>query len=223
MKLFEEMKLKRRELLAGFLGGLVLCVTGSVGCAVAAMTWIQIGLSLLATLLPTLPGIIAGFAKLVGKTLTAAQLAKIQTIFSNIANILMQVEAAIQSFEQNPVGSVLTEIKNLLNSLVATLNIQSILNDLGITDPATVAKLTSIINVILGLATDILNILPATTISADGTLHIAPSKKNAALAASLTPSAIAAKLNAAIWVKTVNPEVDAIFEQIKAVPVTVQK
>ena len=217
------MKLHRREMLAGFLGGLVLCLTGSVGCAVAVMTWVQIGLSLLATLLPTLPGIINGFAKLVGKTLTAAQLAKIQAIFSHVADILSQVEAAIQSFEQNPVGSVITEVKNLLNALVATLNVQNILTDLGITDPATVAKLTSIINVILGLATDILNILPATTMGADGTLHVAATKKNVALAASLTPSAFAAKLNAAIWVKTANPEVDAVFATIKAVPVTVQK
>jgi hypothetical protein len=215
MKLFEEMKMNRRALLSGMLGGLILCVTGSVGCAAMAMTWISLGLSLLATLLPTIPGIISGFAALVGKTLTAAQLAKIQAIFAHITDILTQVQAAIQNFENNPVGSVLTEVKNLLNSLVASLNITAILNDLGITDSATVAKLSSIINVVLGLATDILNIIPSVAAGAS-------KEVTKQISAAMSPQAVAARLNAAIWVKTERPDVDAIFEKIQAIPVVVK-
>src|ERR1700689_4787194 len=99
MELIQDMKIRRRELLAGFLGGLILCMTGSVGCAASAMTWVSLGLSLIATLLPTIPSIVAGFASLIGKSLTAAQLAKIQSIFNGITNILQQVQTAIQNFE----------------------------------------------------------------------------------------------------------------------------
>ena len=71
------------DVLAGAFGGVVLFLTGSVGCGVAAMTWISIGLSLIATLLPTIPGIVGAFASLVGKTLTPAQLAEYQPLFDN--------------------------------------------------------------------------------------------------------------------------------------------
>src|SRR5271169_1230851 len=139
----------RRKFLGMAIGLYAAVAVGLSSCGAAVMTWISLGLSLIGTLAPTIPGIIQGFASLVGKTLTAAQLAKLQSIFNGITDLLTQIRTAITNFEANPVGTVLTEIKTLLTTLQNSLNITNILNDLGISDTGTVAKLTGIINTIL--------------------------------------------------------------------------
>lgn len=213
----------RRKFLAMAVGMYAGIAMGLSACGAAVMTWISLGLSLIGTLAPTIPGIIQGFASLVGKTLTAAQLAKLQSIFNGITDLLTQIRTAITNFEANPVGTVLTEIRTLLTTLQNSLNLTNILNDLGISDTGTVAKLTGIINTIFGLATTILSVLPTISVDAAGTAIITaqPIPKN--IAKNLQPVAFAQSLNHALWTPCGNKDVDAAFESITAVPVTIKK
>lgn len=190
-------------------------------CAATALTWVQIGLSLIATLAPTIPGIIAAFAKLVGKTLTAAQQAKIAGYFTKVTDLLTQIQQQITAFEANPVSGTISIIKQLVTDLQSVLNLQTILADLNITDSATVQKITGIVNTILGIATDILGVLPALKITAQGGMTVNQGLVPPDIAKTLNPKIVAQKLNAALWATTGNTEVDAIFEQVKTVPVTV--
>lgn len=213
----------RRKFLGMAVGMYSAIALGLSACGVAAMTWVSLGLSLIGTLAPTIPGIINGFASLVGKTLTAAQQAKLVSIFNGVTDLLTQIKTAITNFEANPIGTILTEVKTLLTTLQSSLNISAILNDLQISDTGTVAKITGIINTILGLATTILTYLPVVNVTAAGATTLSTAKIPGSVLKDSSPEAFATRLNYALWTPSGNSDVDAAFASVKTVPVHVTK
>lgn len=210
------MKWNRREMLAGMLAMFAVMLSGVsilAGCGAAALPWITMGLNLLATLLPTLPSLIAAFGNLIGKNiLTAAQIAKLTQIFTGVQNLFQQVQADLTAFETSSDPTLIAKIQDLLNQIKTQLS--TIITDVQITDPATVAKITAIANAFIDLASNILLLLP--TVAANGKLMAKHISK--AQLAKLTPEAWASRFNEAVHKPSGNPALDAAFEKVKAEP-----
>jgi hypothetical protein len=198
--------------LAGAVIGLA-AMGGFAGCGVATATWVTMGLGLLTAVIPTIPSLITAVAGLVGTVLTAAQVAKLTTIFNGIGDLFSQIQADIQKFQSTNDTTLVATIRDLLTQLQGMLNVQQILTDVQITNPALVAKITTAVNQFLGLVSGILAILPAVT---GGKLVEKPA--TSAQLATLEPKAWAAQFNAAMAATNgKDPAVDAAFSGVKAV------
>jgi hypothetical protein len=199
---------------AKFLLVLVLSVSlVSMGCAVGgAATWINMGLNLITTLLPTIPSLIAAISGLVGKNvLTQAQVDKLTQVFTGVQQLFQQAQTALTQYEANSDPTLITKIQDILNQVKTSLS--NVLTDVQITDPATVAKITLIVNSFIDLANNILAILPTVT---NG--KVTARKVTHGQMAQVTPEAWAARFNEAVQKPSGNTALDAAFSQVHAVP-----
>jgi len=188
---------------------------GFVGCGVPVATWIQMGLGLINTVLPTIPSIIAAFQGLTGKGLTPAQVAKLQAIFTGAQDLFSQALALVQQYQAHNDNTLIAKIQDILNQLKTTLNLQQILADVQVSNPAVVAKITTVVNSFIELANDVLIILPS--VSPTGQVHAR--KVSQAQMARLQPTVWAARFNASLATSNgKDAEVDAAFASVKAVP-----
>lgn len=130
-----------------------------MGCGMGAAAWIGLALNLVAAALPTIEPIIAGFLALIGKTLTAAQAAKIQAVFQAVSQQFLIIQADLQKISSDP--TIIAAIKDAIAAAQADL--QQLLATIGISDPATLTKITDIVNGFLDELTAILNYLPVLT------------------------------------------------------------
>ena len=194
---------------------LILFLSTSVvtmGCGTPVATWVSLGISLLNTILPTIPALITGIESLLGQTLTAAQVAKLTTIFQGASDLLTQALTALNTYEANPQATTIQQIQTILTQVKA--NLSNIVADVGITDAATATKIQAIAQTFIDLAQSILNILP--TVTAEGKLHakkLSQQQLNA-----VTPQIWAAQFNSVIKAPSGSAAVDNAFKNVKAVP-----
>jgi len=213
------MKPDRRKFL-GLLGSAMIVLSaagGFSGCGVAVATWIQMGLGLINTILPTIPSLITAFQGLTGKGLTDAQVAKLTSVFNGAHDLFSQALTFVQQYQANNDPNLITKIQDLLNQIKTSLNLQQLLADLQVTNAAVVSKITVVVNSFIELVNDVLIILPSVTPT--GQVHA--KRVSEAQMARLKPEAWAARFNGALASsKGQNAEVEAAFSNVKAVPVT---
>jgi hypothetical protein len=177
----------------------------------AALPFITMGLNLIGTILPTIPSIIAAISSLTGHTISAASVAKLTQVLSGVQDLFSQAQSALIAYQQNADPTLIAKIQDLLGQVKTRM--QAILTDVQITDQATVAKILSIANSFIDLANNILVILPSV---ANG--KVQAKRVSKAQLAQVSSNAWAAKFNAAVKVKTSNPEVEKAFANVVAVP-----
>ena len=179
-------------------------------CGAAALPFITMGLNLIATILPTIPSIIAAISSLTGKTIPAAAVAKITQIFVGVQDLFKQAQSALTQYQANNDPTLITKIQDILGQVKASLG--NVLVDVQITDQATIAKISLIVNSFVDLANNILAILPTVV---NG--KVVAKKVSHAQQTQITPKAWAAKFNQAAHSPSGNADVDSAFERVTAV------
>jgi hypothetical protein len=193
--------------------GLACLLVFSLGCGVAIATWISLASNLIATVLPTIPGLIASFGALGGKTLTPAQVARLTGVFQGVSDLFSQANQLVAQYQANPDPSTVAKVRGLVTQIQTRLS--SVLADLQITDAATVAKIQASIDAFTALANSILTVLPTVTGGKVTARHVSRAQMK-----EITPEAWAAKFNQSMQKRTGNALVDGAFANVKAVPVT---
>jgi hypothetical protein len=180
-------------------------------CAAAALPFITMGLNLIGTILPTIPSIIAAISGLTGKTIPSTEVNKLTQIFVGVQDLFKQAQDALNQYQASNDTTLITKIQDILNQVKTRL--ASALADTQITDPATVSKITLVVNSFVDLANNILAILPQVV---NG--KAVARKVSRAQRAQVTPEAWAKKFNAAAHSPSGNAAVDAAFSKVNAVP-----
>lgn len=188
------------------------------GCAgIPIATFVSMGLQLIGTVLPTIPGILAAFGTLVGKTISPAQVAQITAVFTGVGDLFQQAESSLNQFNANNDPTLIAKIQDILRQIKARL--VALLPDVQIKDAATLAKITSIVNAFVDLANNILTILPQTV---NGKLQ--PRKVSHAQLQAVTAESWAKKFNLVVGAPVARvrgaeyvPDVDVAFANVRAV------
>jgi hypothetical protein len=207
----------RRQMIASSVFGMAAVLLGApffVGCGVAgALPVITLGLNLVGTILPTIPGIIASISTLAGHgVLTQAQVAKLTAVFTGVQSLFQEAESTLTTLQSNNDPTLIAKIKDIMTQIQTQLS--TVLTDVQITDPGTVTKITAIVNSFIDLAANVLTILPVVS---NGKIVAAKKPTNAQMR-SVTPEAWAERFNRAIALPSGNPIADAAFAPVKAVP-----
>ncbi len=205
--------MNRRQFSKTAIAGLLLAYVGRflAACGVAALPFITMGLNLIGTILPTIPGIIAAIGSLTGHTIPPAASAKLTQIFSGVQDLFVQAEQALNQYQQNNDPTLITKIQDILNQV--KLRLSNVLADTQITDAATVTKITSLVTTFVDLANTILGILP-TVVGG----KVVARKVSRAQMATVTPEAWSAKFNRAAQAPSGSTAVDDAFKNVVAVP-----
>lgn len=183
-------------------------LTGCAGLPVA--TFVSMGLQLVGTVLPTIPGILAAFGALSGKVLTEAQVAQITAVFRGVGDLFTQAESALNQFNANNDPTLIAKIQDILAQIKTRLS--AMLADVQVKDAAVLAKITSVTNAFIDLANNILTILPQVV---NGKLQAR--KVSHAKLAQVTPEGWATRFNRSVGTPVGHAEVDAAFANVKAV------
>jgi hypothetical protein len=181
-----------------------------VACGIAVGTFVSMGLTLISTVLPTIPGILAAFGSLTGKTISAAQVAQLTAVFQGVADLFRQAETALNQFNANNDPTLIAKIQDILGQVKTSLG--NVLADIQIKDPATLAKITSVVNSFVDLANNILTILPQVI---NGKLQAR--KVSHAQMAQVTPEGWSSRFNQSVGKPTGNNDVDLAFSNVRAV------
>jgi len=201
---------RRHFIRLSFTSLLLLSSKFLMACAgLAVGTFVSMGLQLISTVLPTIPGILAAFGSLTGKTISAAQVAQLTAVFQGAADLFQQAETALNQFNANNDPTLITKIQDILGRIKSSLS--SVLPDLQIKDVATLAKISSVVNSFIDLANNILTILPQVI---NGKL--VARKVSKAQMAKVTPEGWSARFNESVGKPTGNNEVDLAFSNVRA-------
>ena len=206
--------MNRREFGKMSLGGVALLYVAKflTACGIPVATFVSMGLNLIGTVLPTIPGILAAFGNLTGKTITPAQVAQLTAVFQGVGDLFTQAETALNAFNANNDPTLIAKIQDILGQIKTKLS--AVLTDIQIKDVATVSKITSIVNSFIDLANNVLTILPTIV---NGKLQAR--KVSHARVQAATAEAWAPRFNRAVGAPTGSTDVDAAFANVKAVVV----
>lgn len=126
-----------------------------VGCSAA---WI----GALQGMIPTISGIVSAvvsfIAALEGKTVSASFNAAVQKWSANISDLLSQLSTLVKSAASSTTSTLISQIQAVMAQLSTQLS--SILQDTGVTDPSTVAKLEEFVQLAIAAVNAILAIIP---------------------------------------------------------------
>jgi len=209
--------MNRRDAVKRLGVGTLLLALGAVasiipGCGIPAATWITMGLNLIGTVLPTIPGIIAAISTLAGQqVLNQTQVQKLTQVFTGVQSLFQQAYAALNQYQANMDPTLITKIQDIVTQIKTQLS--GVLANVQITDTATVAKITSIINAFTDLANNILVILPSVTAG-----KVTARRVSAAQLKRVTPEIWAAEFNAAAHKPSGSAVVDGAFGTVHAIP-----
>lgn len=193
------------------LAALASGTTFLTGCgAVPVSTFVSMGLQLLGTVIPTIPGIIAALSTLSGKTITAEQVQQLITVFQGVQDLFGQANAALTQFNTNNDPNLIAKIQDVLQQIKSRLS--SVIVDVQIKDPGTIQKVEAVVGAFVDLTNNVLAILPQVV---NGKLVARKVPHARVVAAEAQPWA--ARFNAAVGAPTGNNVVDSAFANVKAV------
>lgn len=174
--------------------------------------WIQLGLNLVATVLPTLPGILGAVSSLTGKTIPAEAATLLTTQFTNVQSLFQTVQADIEAFKQSNDTTLVSKIQTVIGQIQTSL--ASVLKNLSITDAGTVSHIQAVVSSMTLLASDLLAILP---IVSNGKIQArSHGRLQKATLMRVNTKVWAQQFNDTVHVKTDNAEVDSVFATVKA-------
>jgi hypothetical protein len=197
------------------LAGLLVLVLFTAGCSAAWITSVQALLPSLATIISSILAFAAGLA---GKTVSAATLAKVQTLEGDISTELTDASAVITAYKSSQDQSLLGKLAAVFSNVVGSL--QSILRGLDITDTATLSKLTELIDLAIGVAQAIIALIPQVLATLAHRVSLTrdaltAADKAAALHIDNFHKAVCQNYNDIVNAETANPDVNGV---LKALP-----
>jgi hypothetical protein len=206
-----EMKAGNRIWRAGM--AVVLCMT--MMWSACSTNWIQEAEQIVAALIPAASNIVALVAALQGKSISAADLATIQSAGSQAGADLQLIQSLIAAYQKADASAqpgILNQIESSINAVEA--NLQGLLQGLHIKDPATQTKVAAVIGVVLSEVQSLAAVVPivksqpmAALRAADSRGRLSPQAASHAKAP-LTANEFVGSYNATLTAKTGNAELD---------------
>jgi hypothetical protein len=192
---------------------MLLC--GTLVWTACSTTWINEAEEIVAALLPATANLVTLVATLEGKNVSAADLQTIQSAGTQAGADLQLVKSLVTQYQKADASTqpgLLNEIQSAINAVQSTLT--SLLPALHIKDPATQAKITAVIGIVLSEVQSVAAIVPLVDPSASPemmTLAAKQMKKQSPL----TANAFVASYNATMTAKTGNADLDEAAAGLK--------
>jgi hypothetical protein len=185
---------------------LVLC--GTLMWTACSTAWIGEAEQIVAVLIPATANLVTLVATLQGKSVSAADLATIQSAGAQAGADLQLMQSLITQYQKADAAAqpgLLNQIQTAMSAVQANLN--GLLPALHIKDAATQAKVTAVIGILLSEVQSVAAIVPLVNASASPgmmTMAANQTKKQTPL----TASEFVASYNATMAAKTGNTELD---------------
>lgn len=135
-----------------------------IGLAAALMmvacntNWITTAQALLPVAVSMTNGVVTAVLLLENKTITPQDLQKIQDISNQVSNDLSEVQTLITAYQNSSDVTILGKINATIQAALTTEN--QLLTDLHVTDPATVQKITALVEIVTSEISAIEQIIP---------------------------------------------------------------
>jgi hypothetical protein len=126
------------------------------GCGLA--TWIATANQIVPIAGSMAAGVLALIAALSGKTLDPNEVTTLTTVVGAIQKALNDISAMVTEYQATPSTTLLGDIEAATKAVID--NINQFLQDTGITDTATQAKVSAILNLVLNEVTSFASLLP---------------------------------------------------------------
>jgi hypothetical protein len=184
----------------------LLCVT--LMCSACSTAWIGDAEQIVAALIPGIANLVTLVATLSGNNVSAADLQTVQNAGAQAGADLQLMQSLITQYQKADAAArpgLLNQIQAAMSSVQASLN--GLLPALHIEDPATQAKITAVIGILLSEVESVAAIVPL--VSADASPGMmAVAAKQAKKQAPLTASEFVSSYNSTMTAKTGNAELD---------------
>lgn len=179
----------------------ILALAMFVGaCGIAQ--WIKVAQQILPVVLPMVTNLVTAVGLLEGKTVTAADLNTITQVANQVSSDLNLVGQLVDQYQSSPNTTTVEKINTTLAEVSTNLN--NLLPALHISDPATVQKITAIVELVSSEVTSLEQILP--TVSS-GNL----TARQGAVVAPLNASELKKQYNIIVTQSTANSQVNQAF------------
>lgn len=179
----------------------ILALAMFVGaCGIAQ--WIKVAQQILPVVLPMVTNLVTAVGLLEGKTVTAADLNTITQVANQVSSDLNLVGQLVDQYQSSPNTTTVEKINTTLAEVSTNLN--NLLPALHISDPATVQKITAIVELVSSEVTSLEQILP--TVSS-GNL----TARQGAVLAPLNASELKKQYNIIVTQSTANSQVNQAF------------
>jgi hypothetical protein len=184
----------------------MLCTT--LMCSACSTAWIGDAEQIVAALIPGIANLVTLVATLSGNNVSAADLQTVQNAGAQAGADLQLMQSLITQYQKADAAArpgLLNQIQAAMSSVQASLN--GLLPALHIEDPATQAKITAVIGILLSEVESVAAIVPL--VSADASPGMmAVAAKQAKKQAPLTASEFVSSYNSTMTAKTGNAELD---------------
>jgi hypothetical protein len=192
--------------LARWVVALVLCATLTwTACSTA---WIGQAEEIVAALIPAASNLVALVAALEGKSVSAADLQRIQSAGTQAGADLQLIQSLIAEYQKADASAqpgILNQIQVAINTVQSNLN--ALLPALHIQDAATQAKITAVVGIVLSEVQSLAAIVPLVNPS-QPTLAAQTAARVGHPKAPLTAGEFVASYNATMTAKTGNADLD---------------
>ncbi len=179
----------------------ILALAMFVGaCGIAQ--WIKVAQQILPVVLPMVTNLVTAVGLLEGKTVTAADLNTITQVANQVSSDLNLVGQLVDQYQSSPNTTTVEKINTTLAEVSTNLN--NLLPALHISDPATVQKITAIVELVSSEVTSLEQILP--TVSS-GNL----TARQGAVLAPLNASELKKQYDIIVTQSTANSQVNQAF------------
>ena len=184
----------------------VLCAT--LMCSACSTAWIGEAEQIVAALIPGIANLVTLVATLSGNNVSAADLQTVQNAGAQAGADLQQMQSLITQYQKADAAAqpgLLNQIQAAMSSVQSSLN--GLLPALHIKDPATQAKITAVIGILLSEVESVAAIVPLVSANASPGM-MAVAAKQVKKQAPLTASEFVTSYNSTITAKTGNAELD---------------
>jgi len=187
---------------------LTLTLVTALVLTACSTAWIGEAEQIVAALVPAAANIVALFAALQGKSVSASDLETIQTAGSQAGADLQLLQSLIAAYQKADAAAqpgILNQIQAAINAAQSTLN--GLLPALHIKDAATQAKITAVVGIVLSEIQSLATIVPLADASA-APETVVMAAKQLKKQPPLTASEFVASYNATLTAKTGNADLD---------------
>jgi hypothetical protein len=187
---------------------LTLTLVTALVLTACSTAWIGEAEQIVAALVPAAANIVALFAALQGKSVSASDLETIQTAGSQAGADLQLLQSLIAAYQKADAAAqpgILNQIQAAINAAQSTLN--GLLPALHIKDAATQTKITAVVGIVLSEIQSLAAIVPLADASA-APETVVMAAKQLKKQPPLTASEFVASYNATLTAKTGNADLD---------------
>jgi len=142
--------------------GLALVLSGTMILAGCSTNWVQEAEQIVAVMIPGAANLVTLIAMLEGKTVSAADLAMLQSAGTQAGSDMQLIQSLIAAYDKADAATkpaILSQIQSALNAVQA--NLQGLLPALHIKDMATQTKVAAVVGILLSEVQSLAAVVPA--------------------------------------------------------------